>query len=139
MRVREAGQGASGMPKVCSVMFGGFLALGIAVAVLAICAVMVSSGFLRMDAGCRVTALACLMGSLSGGFFVCNRWDARRLFGGLLAGASAFAMIALVSLLSRNGEFGVRSLVELLMCLVGGGLAGFLSAGRKKSRKRVRK
>lgn len=139
MRGHETERRSNTVLKGCSVMFGGMLALGISAIVLAMCAVVISAGILGMDASCRVAAVACLAGSFFGGFVACSRWNAKRLFGGLLTGVCAFVLIALVSLMSGNGEFGAQALIEFLACVIGGGLAGFLSAGRKKSRKKVRK
>ena len=139
MRRGEAKQEHEGAQRVKALLLGSLLALGAAVIVLLICAIAVSAGIIRMDAAPQITVGSCLVGSFMGGVFTCARWGTRRLLGGMLTGVVCFAVIALTVLVSGEGCFWGQALAEAACCMIGGGLAGVVSNGKKKSRKKVRK
>ena len=127
------------MKGIGALLLGSLLALGVCVIVLVVCAVSMSAGVIRTDALSQATAGACLTGCFFGGLCTCNRWNTKRLIGGNLTGIVVFALFMLTSLVGGSGEFGLQAFIELAACVVGGGLAGVVSAGRRKSRKKARK
>ena len=139
MRKTEA-RGANAVEMTAAAVLGGLLALGVAMVVLLLGAVAVSNGILKQDVTPQITALACVLGSLSGGVLTCLRWKARYLPGGLAAGLVCYLLILAVGLLS-GGDFslGLQALIELAGCLCGGALAGVLCGGVGRRRPRGRK
>ncbi len=139
MRKTEA-RGANAVEMTAAAVLGGLLALGVAMVVLLLGAVAVSNGILKQDVTPQITALACVLGSLSGGVLTCLRWKARYLPGGLAAGLVCYLLILAVGLLS-GGDFslGLQALIELAGCLCGGALAGVLCGGVGRRRPKGRK
>lgn len=135
MRKAEAGRNRGPAQGVLTLVLGALLALGIELIVLLIGSFAVSAGILRVDASAQITAAACLIGCFAGGAFACGGWKSRRLIAGLAVGLICFLLILLVSLVSGSFEFGTQGLIELAGCVVGGGLAGVLTGGKKKKRK----
>ena len=139
MSKADAGQKGTSLRGMLALLLGGLLAIGVELVVLLLGAIMVSAGIIRTDAVPRITAAACLVGCMIGGLLTCACWNAKRLFGGLLTGMVCFLLIVLISLFGGNHEFSLQCVLELGCCVVGGGLAGIASAGRKKTRKKTRK
>lgn len=139
MRKTEA-RGANAVEMTAAAVLGGLLALGVAMVVLLLGAVAVSNGILKQDVTPQITALACVLGSLSGGVLTCLRWKARYLPGGLAAGLVCYLLILAVGLLSGDDfSLGLQALIELAGCLCGGALAGVLCGGLVRRRPRARK
>ena len=136
MRKAEA-QGSNAVQMVTAVAIGGLLALGVELMVLLLGAVAVSNGILKEDAAAQVTAAACVIGCLAGGFAACTRWKSKRLLAGLATGTVCYLLILAVGLLMGDGfRLGAQALIELAGCLCGGALAGMLG-GRNRSKKRA--
>ena len=135
MRKTENRQGSKAAQNMISLLFGGLLALGIALVVLLLGSIAVSAGILKPDTAMQVTTVACIFGGVIGGSFTCVRWGSRRLPAGMLTGLLCFAFIIIASAMSEGElKIGTQGLVEFAGCVVGGGLAGLLSAKGKKKR-----
>lgn len=136
---RTEARGQSAATITVSLLLGSLLALGIELVILLIGAIAVSKGIFRSDASSQITAAACLVGCLAGGCFTGRSWQSKRLLAGIASGAICYILILMLALLTGGGvENGAQALMEMICCLVGGGLAGVLS-GRKKKRKAVGK
>ena len=139
MRKAEARQGVAGGRNLIDLLLGALLALGIEVIVLLLGSIAVSAGVLRADTEMQVTAAACLIGCFAGGTLACKSWVSRRLLCGLMTGILCFVLILLVAMISGDGfKLGSQGLVEMVGCLVGGGLAGVVGAKKKKKKRKKR-
>lgn len=139
MRKTETKQSDSVAQRWLALLLGALLALGLELMILLLGSFLVSGGILREDSITQVTAAACLIGCFIGGGLVCSRWRTKRFIAGLLTGAACFLLILLVSLLSGDSiELGVQGMVELVGCLIGGGLAGILGGRSKKKKRKIR-
>lgn len=139
MRKAEAKREPDGLQGALTLLLGSLLALGVELIVLLVGAIAVSAGIVRMDATPQITAAACLIGCFIGGILTCVRWASKRLLGGLMTGVGCFLLVILISLVSGKTELGAQALIEFASCVVGGGLAGVVTASRKKGRRKVRK
>lgn len=134
---RQEGKDAGVLHMTAGVFLGGLLALGVELLVLLLGAVAVSQGILREEATAQLTAAACVLGGLVGGWMSCAWWPGKRLIAGLGAGAVCFLLILAVGLASGEElSFGVQALIELAGCLCGGAIAGLLCRGKGKGRKK---
>ncbi len=139
MRRTEPGRSQSRGQQIAVLILGALLALGIELIVIFLGSIAVSSGVLRPDTAAQTTAAACLIGCFIGGSLACARWDARRLFAGLLTGVFCFLLILLIAfLMDGDPEIGTQALIECAGCLVGGGIAGVLAGGKKKKKRKAR-
>ena len=85
-----------------------------------------------------MTGALCVLAALCGGFYVARHTPWGAVQGGLLGGVLFAASLALVGMacwqsLSWTGQSGA-----LVLCALGGGLAGGLCARRGKTKRRVR-
>lgn len=129
-------QEANAAHMTAAVFLGGLLALGVGLVILLLGAFLTANGILKEDMAAQVTAAACVVGCLIGGWFACGRWPARRLLAGLGTGAVCFLLILAVGLLmSDDFELGAQALTEGAACLCGGALAGILSRKRKAKKR----
>jgi len=117
---------------------GLLLALGLYLMGHLLLAALMVRGSVGEGGALWFTGALCLLSALSGGFYVARHtpWGAVR--GGLLGGVLFTVALALVGMvcwqrLSWTGESGA-----LVLCALGGGLAGGLCARRRKPRRRVR-
>ncbi len=133
-RAEERDAGAVHM--TAGVFLGGLLALGVEIVFLLFGSIAISNGILKEDATLQITAAACVIGCLIGGWLTCAWWPARRLLAGLAAGAVCFLLILAVGLLSGEElSLGVQAMIELAGCLCGGAISGLLSRGKKRKKK----
>ena len=133
-------RGAGTTQITVSLLLGGLLALGVEILVLLLGSVAVSKGILQDDAAAQVSAAACVLGCLIGGWFACGRVPARRLLAGIAAGGVCFLLILVVGLLMGDGfTFGTQGVIELAACLCGGGAAGLLCRKKKKGKRTARR
>lgn len=133
-RAEERETGAVHM--TAGVLLGGLLALGVELVILLLGSVAMANGIVKEDAALQLTAAACVVGCLVGGWLTCAWWQSRRLLAGLAAGAVCFLLILAVGLVSGEElSFGLQAWLELAGCLCGGAAAGLLFRGGKRKRK----
>ena len=133
---RSEDRGGKTAQMTVTLLLGGMLSLGIVLLVLLIGAAAVSGGVLKESMAPRITVIACVLGCLLGGFFVCCRCATGRFLAGAGTGAISFALILCVGFMMGDGpEMGMQALIELAACVCGGALAGFFSKKRKKGRR----
>lgn len=123
------------------VAVGSAVAVAVQLLVLLLGAAAISGGMVQESAQLQLVALACVLGSLTGGLVCACRWPARKLLGGLAVGGMNDVILWLVSLARGGGQIlEVRSLVVLVCCVCGGALAGLMCLkGRKKKPAGVRR
>lgn len=138
MRSIEAERNSDRVQVLLVLLVGSLLALGVVLVVLLAGAIAVSMGVIRADASSQIAAAACLIGNFTGSMLVSNRWKRRRFFCGLILGVLCFFLIGLLSFLGEGVRIGPQMLAEFACCVIGGGLAGILKAGRKKNKRKVR-
>ena len=139
MRKTEPGRSQSQGQQILVLILGALLALGIELIVIFVGSVAVSAGVLKANTAAQTAAAACLIGCFIGGSFACKKWSSKRLFAGLLTGLFCFLLVLTIACLMDGAPaIGTQALVECAGCLVGGGIAGVLSAGKTKKRRKTR-
>ena len=114
------------------IALGSLLSLGLTMLLLLAGAAAVSRGLLGQDQQAQIAGAGCLIGCFLGALSVCGRLNSKRFPGGVVTGGGCFLLILLAGLLSEQPmEFGSQGTAELLCCLIGGALAGLLTARKK--------
>ena len=140
MKKRDRRQEDGGSPwlnAACEILKGGVLAGAVAILSLLLCAVLVSTGILPVDAMEGCVLAVCVLGTLTGGVYAVRRMGERRLLAGLGVGAVLFLLLLTAGLLVweetsvANGGAGI-----LCACLCGGAIPGILGRKPKKKRRR---
>ena len=117
-------------------LLGGLLALGVELIVLLLGAYAISHGILKEDVSVQLTAAACVIGGIAGGWLTCSWWPSRRFLAGLSAGLICFLLIATIGLLWGEAfTVGIQALVEMAGCLCGGAISGLLFPSKKRKKK----
>jgi len=120
-----------------SALVGGIILLAVTMALLLVCAVMISAGIWGHSPTAGPVIGTCILGGVSGGLYTGMRWGGRRLLAGLAAGATGFLLLMLLRLLLfGSAGFGGSSPGVLAGCLCGSALPGFLPRRKKRKKKR---
>lgn len=137
MRKNEEDQGAKLIRCMSGILLGGALAVLVCLALLFLCSVGISGGWLSDRYMVQYTFAACVIGGLVGGLFAVLRCRTRTLLVGLGAGGVFFLLLLTISLLFYPGmSVENRGLGLLCSCLAGGALAGVLGGKPKKKRRK---
>ena len=113
---------------------GTAVSVGVAVALLGMCAILIGSGILPEKAGEGCVLIACAVGCLVGGCVtICGRSRGGLLWG-LMAGAVTAAVLGGSGFLLYSKLESGRCGMVSVACLCGGGLAGVLCGGKKRRR-----
>ena len=137
MRKSEEEQGAKLIRFLWGILLGGVLALLVCLAVLLICSVGISGGWISDRHMVQCTLVGCVLGSFVGGMFAVLRCRARTLLVGLGVGCVFFLLLLTIGLLFYPGmSVEERGIGLLCACLFGGALAGFLGGKPKKKRRK---
>lgn len=137
MQRREEEQSAKLVRYLGNILLGGVLALLVCLAVLLLCAVGISSGWLNDRHMVQYTIAGCVIGCAVGGLFAVLRCQARTLLVGLAVGGVFFLLLLTVGLLFYpDMSMGERGVGLLCGALFGGALAGFLGGKPKKKRRK---
>ena len=124
----------SGVGEWRGILVGCVVSVGVAMALLGICAILIGSGAIPEKAGEGGVLVACAVGCLVGGcVVVCGRSRGTLLWG-LMAGAATAAVLGVSGFLLYDGLDGGRCAAVSAACLCGGGLAGVLGGGKKRRR-----
>lgn len=116
---------------------GGAVCLAVSMAFLLICALLISTGFLDQSNLFGIVFSACILGSLVGGLFTCIHWPSRKLLGGLVASLTGFCSVVLLRLAISGSLAGWTHIFGIFFgCLCGGLMAGLVTAGKKRKKKR---
>jgi putative membrane protein (TIGR04086 family) len=137
MGKKEEEQASALVRLMSGILLGGALALLVCLAVLLICSVGISGGWIGEGNMTQVTLAGCVLGSFVGGLLAVSRSRTRRLLVGLGAGCVFFLLLLLIGVLFYpDVSVDGRGLGLLCASLVGGALAGLLGGrGKKKRRK----
>lgn len=115
---------------------GGVMAVASSIAILALMSAVKATGALAAGTGAGFVAAACVLGALIGGLFAAGRCRRGKLPVGVGVGAVALLIQLTVGTFFLGGVSGAWEVRNVcLSCLLGGALAGVLSAagsGRKQ-------
>ncbi len=128
---------ASHMPVelAASLLAGAAIALGVCLLVVALAAWLIAQGALEEEWTGRAGAVGAFLGCLIGGGYAIACVRGRALAVGLAVSALSVLLWLLAGALFWGGVSPADGAVQLLAAGLGGGLAGVLSATRKKRRK----
>lgn len=133
----KSGQGIAWLDVMLDLLQGGALGAVCSVAVLAVSAVLISSGMMSDNKADAVVVAACLLGGLAGGLFAVRHRNSAPLPTGLGAGGVLFLLLLTAGVLLYDAPCVLLSSgVVAGSCLCGGGLAGVF--GRKPKGRRRR-
>jgi len=136
---KEGEQGSRFLNMAVGSLLGGALATVIVLVLLLACAAAISSGMLAEELELHVTIAACVVGGFCGGELAKKRWGCKPLLAGLSAGAVFFLILLTVSLVGFGGaDISGSGLGVMAGCLCGGAIAGLLSRGGGKRKKKRR-
>ncbi len=130
-------QGAWALRCMTQVLIGAAVALGVSLAFLFVCALLISGGHLSQEHTGVMSVCACVLGSLVGGTVAVKRCKGRSLVVGVLIGAALWLVLLTLGLL-LYGSVALEEggLPVAFGCLCGGALAGLLGARPKKKRRK---
>ncbi|WP_283115434.1 TIGR04086 family membrane protein [Intestinimonas timonensis] len=138
--MRKAGeeQGVRWLQVMTAILLGGLLSLAVCLAVLLLCSIGISKGWLGETSMDKLAIVACVLGGFSGGVLTVKRCGSRALLSGLAAGGAFFLLLLTGGLLffADTVSMDQGGLGLLSGCLCGGAAAGLLCAGPKKKRRR---
>lgn len=130
-------QSAGWVEGMIDLLRGSVLGLGIALAVLAVTAVLISVGVISNTKTHSAVIAACLLGGVLGGMHGVKRRGTAPLPTGLGVGGGLFLLLAAVGMLVYNTAPTLHSGGAIACaCLCGGGLAGVLGSKSKKKRRK---
>jgi putative membrane protein (TIGR04086 family) len=119
-------------------LLGGAVAAVIAVLILLLCSVAISTGVVGQDLELQMVIAACVLGGFCGGRVTGRKWGRRSLLAGLSAGGVLLLILLTVGLLAYESvmDWDGASLGVMAGCLCGGLAAGLLGSrgGKKKKR-----
>lgn len=137
MRKNEEEQGAKLIRFTGGIILGGVLALLVCLAILLICSVGISGGWMSDRHMMQYTLAGCVLGSLAGGMFAVLRCRTRTLLVGLGVGCVFFLLLLTIGFLFYPGiSVETHGLGLLCASLAGGALAGLLGGKQKKKRRK---
>lgn len=120
-----------------SSLLGGALAAVIALVLLLVCAVAISSGILAEELELHVTIAACVVGSFFGGQLTRRQWGCRAFLAGLSVGVIFFLILLTVSFVGYDtADIGGAGLGVMAGCLCGGAISGLSGSGGKRKKKK---
>lgn len=136
MRKGEEDQGAMLLRYGKAILLGGALAFLTCLLFLLLASFGVSRGLIGAELRYQLTVVGCVLGGFVGGVFAVRRCSARGLFVGLAVGAVLFLLqLTLGLLIYKNISLEDGGIGLLCGALCGGGAAGILSGGGRKSAK----
>lgn len=131
MQKKEAGPLEHLAVQITSVLAGTTIAYAICLLVMLGASALIAWGKLSAQGLVWMGCLAMALGGLIGGGYAVRSCRSRRLLVGLAVGGLSFCVWLVIGLWS-GGVVLASGLWNLCGGLVGGGLAGFLAAGRQK-------
>ena len=137
MPKKEEEPGAKLVRYGMGILIGSLIALGVCLLLLLAASAAVSAGYLREEDGGRLTAAACLLGTLVGGFWAVRRCGARALIIGAATGGALFLLPLTVGMLAfQASPWESGGLLLLCAALCGGASAGILARTAQPKKKR---
>lgn len=134
---RQEETGGLWLINMCEILKGSALAGLVAVLSLLLCAVLVSTGVIPVDAMDGSVMAVCVLGAAVGSVYAIRRVKGGALLVGLGVGGILFLLLITAGLLAyeeasvANGGVGI-----LCACLCGGAIVGILGRKPKKKRRR---
>ena len=124
----------SGTSEWRSLLSGTVVSVGVAVALLGVCAILIGSGIVPEKAGEGSVLIACADGCVVGGCVTVRGRGRGTLLWGLAEGIATAAVLGVSGFLLYNELERGRCAMVSIACLCGGGLAGVLGGGKKHRR-----
>ena len=115
-------------------LIGVAMSVGVAVALLGVCAILIGSGIIPEKAGEGGVLISCAFGCLVGGCAAVRGRNQGTLLWGLMSGAATAAVLGVSGFLLYDELAGSRCAAVSVACLCGGGLAGVLGGDKKRRR-----
>lgn len=133
---RQDDPGSVWINSMCDLMKGGVIAGVAAILLLLLCAVLVSTGFMREQWMEGVVLGCCVLGAFTGGYYCVRKIGRRTLLVGLGVGVVLFLLLLTAGFLAyENASVEQGGTGILCACLCGGGMAGILGGVGKKRRR----
>ena len=134
MRKGEEHQGANMLRRGKAVLLGSLAGFGVGLIFLLLAATGVSRGLIAPGLRYQLTVVACVLGGFVGALTAIRQCPSRSLITGLAVGIGLFLLTLTAGvLLYENVSFENGGLGLLCGALCGGGAAGILGGGGKRS------